>query len=371
MLEHAAAVPDAIMLVNGDPNFTTPGHIIDAAAKAAHAGRTGYSPGQGIMPLREALVAKLAVRNGINTTAQEICVTVGACGGLYTTLLMLLDPGDEILVPDPGWTNYEAMVHVLGAQSVPYSVGEGADWQLDPVRLEAAVTDRTKALLLNSPNNPTGSVLSEQTLRRVLEIAERHDLWVVSDEAYDELIFDTTHVSAASVAGSDRVISIFSFSKTYAMTGWRVGYVTGPREFVRELSLHQEPVYSCASTVSQYAALAALAGPQDCVGEMVAAYRHRRDTVARIIEDSRCGYHQPDGGFFVMVDCRIHSPDSWKFALAALTQAGVGVVPGAAFGAQGEGYVRLTLATAEEPLIEGVQRLVEFIRTGEGNTDGN
>ncbi len=357
MLEIARSVPNPIMLVNGDPNFGTPAHIIDAAAAAAHRGATGYAPGQGVAELREAISDKVKQRNGIVASSDQVCITTGACGGLYTSLALLVDPGDEILIPNPGWSNYAAMAHFLGAFSVGYPVGHEASWSLDPARLEAAITPRTKVILVNSPGNPTGDVETSARLSAVLEIAERHDLWVISDEAYDELVFEKSHTSTASLGGEERVISIFSFSKTYAMTGWRVGYVVGPNEFTRQLSLHQEPVVSCASTISQHAALAALRGPQDCVKEMVNAYRDRRDRLVAELDAMGCSYHSPEGAFFLMVDIRSSGLGSWDFAKKLLEQEGVGVVPGAAFGDGGEGFVRVTLAAKEDDLTNGAARI--------------
>jgi len=358
MLEHAREVDSPVMLANGDPNFVTPAHIIDAAAAAAHAGGTGYSPGDGLLSLREAVAAKLGRVNRIQAAVDQVCITTGACGGLYTTLMVLLDPGNELLIPDPGWSNYAAMVHVLNATPVAYPLRPQSGWAVDLDAVQASITPRTRGILLNSPSNPTGAVESAETLARILAIAEEHDLWVISDEAYDQLTFDGPGVSTASLGGEDRVISIFAFSKTYAMTGWRVGYVTGPKAFTRQLSLHQEPVVSCASTVSQHAALAALAGPQDCVTEMVDAYRRRRDLAASILTEGGVPFVMPHGAFFLMVDIRAIGLDSWTCALAMLREHGVGTVPGLAFGSAGEGFLRVTLAAADEQIAAGLSRLV-------------
>ena len=357
MLEHARDVDSPVMLINGDPNFTTPAHIIDGAAEAARAGATGYSPGDGLVPLRDEIVAKLRRVNGIEVGRDQVCVTTGACGGLYTTFMVLVGPGDEVLVPVPGWSNYAAILHVLNGKAVPYPLRPDAGWTLDADALEAAITPRTRAILLNSPSNPTGSVEGAEALRRVLDIAERHALWIVSDEAYDELVFDAPATSIASLGGADRVISIFTFSKSYAMTGWRVGYVAGPATFVRQLGLHQEPVVSCASTISQNAALVALRGPQDCVTTMVSAYSDRRAMAAEILTAGGVPFVNPQGAFFLMVDVRPSGLDSWTYALRALRELGVGTVPGAAFGLRGEGFLRVTLAASDEAIAEGLRRL--------------
>lgn len=361
MLEYAREVPSPVMLVSGDPNFTTPGHIIDAAAEAAHAGMTGYSPGDGLLELREEVARKLMERNEIEADVDQVCITTGACGGVFTSLMMLLGPGDEILLPDPGWSNYAAMVHVLGATARPYPLRAENGWTADVEEIEAAIGPHTRVLLLNSPGNPAGGVESEAKIQALLEVAARHNLWVVSDEAYDQLYFQQRPTSAAAVGDPSRVVSVFSFSKTYAMTGWRVGYVTGPKEFVRQLSLHQEPVVSCASTVSQCAALAALRGPQDCVQEMVSAYRRRRDLAAYELTAGGIPFALPLGSFFLLVDIRSSGLDSWDFARRLLQDEQIATVPGVAFGDGGEGYVRLTLAAAEESIHRGVQALIRTL----------
>ncbi|MBI1377337.1 MAG: aminotransferase class I/II-fold pyridoxal phosphate-dependent enzyme [Frankiales bacterium] len=357
MLEHARDVDSPVMLINGDPNFTTPSHIIDAAASSAHAGATGYAPGDGLVPLREAITDKLRRVNGIDVGRDQVCVTTGACGGLYTTFLVLVGPGDEVLVPDPGWSNYAAILHSLNGRAVPYPLRPDAGWTLDADALEASITPRTRAILLNSPSNPTGSVEGAESLRRVLEIAQRHDLWIVSDEAYDELVFGAPATSIASLGGHDRVISVFTFSKTYAMTGWRVGYVVGPASLIRQVGLHQEPVVSCASTISQNAALAALQGPQDCVSTMVSAYDRRRRLASDILATGGVPFVDPRGAFFLMIDVRASGLDSWEYALRALRELGVGTVPGAAFGLRGEGFLRVTLAASDEAIEDGLTRL--------------
>lgn len=361
MFDIALKTDSPIMLLGGDPNFTTPAHIIDGAAEAAHAGATGYSLGGGIPVLREAIVEKVRERNGVACSFEQVVVTTGGCGGLFTSLMMMLDPGDELLVPDPGWSNYPAMAHVLGATAVGYPLDPQRGLCADPAAMDRLVTDRTRAVLVNSPGNPTGAVESEENLRAILEVAARHDLWVISDECYDELIFDGRHTSMATLGHEERVVTVFTFSKSYAMTGWRVGYVVAPAEFAELLSLHQEPVVSCASTISQHAALTALRGPQDCVGEMVAAYRARRGFAAAELDRREVAYVWPTGGFFMMVDVSATGLDSWEFSRRLLGETGVAVVPGLAFGASGEGYVRVSLAAADENVTEGTRRLAEFV----------
>jgi aspartate aminotransferase len=360
MLELAREVPDPLLLVSGDPDFGTSEHIIDGAAAAALGGATGYAPAIGIAPLRAAIAKKLTQVNRMEADADQICVVTGACGGLYTTLLLLVGPGDDVLVPNPGWSNYAAMVHVLGGRAVGYPVGPSTGWKLDPEAVEAAVSAKTRAIILNSPGNPTGVVWTPESLQAVVALAARRGIPVVSDEAYDELVFNGEPFSVGSVAPSPELISVFTFSKTYAMTGWRIGYVHSDADFTRELSLHQEPVTSGASMVSQHAALAALEGPQRAVSEMVSAYRQRRDQVIGLLCAADVGFVRPDGAFYLMVDIRATGCGSWEFATELLRRRGVGVVPGLAFGSEGEGYVRVSLAVAPEVVREGVTRLLDL-----------
>jgi len=362
MIELAAGVPDPLMLVSGDPDFVTPGHIIDGAAAAAHGGATGYAPSAGIAALREAIAAKVRARNGLDADVPGVCVTTGGCGGLFSSLLVLVDPGSEVLVPDPGWSNYAAIVHVLRSTPVGYPLDADAGFTLDPAQIEARITPRTRAILLNSPNNPTGTVETEARLRAVLDIAERHDLWVISDECYDQLVFDGRHVSTATLGDPARVVTVFTFSKTYAMTGWRVGYVVAAPDVARQIALHQEPVVSCASTVSQHAALTALRGPQDIVGVMVDAYRSRRDAAIAELDAAGVPTVRPGGSFFLMADIRGAGLGSWAFAQQLLERTGVAIVPGAAFGPAGDGYVRISLAVAQDVVVEGARRLGGLVR---------
>lgn len=361
MLDLARDVPNPLMLISGDPNFGTPAHIIDAAAEASHAGRTGYAPAIGLPPLREALAKKVHERNSITADADQICVSTGACGALFTSLMLLAGPGDDVLVPDPGWSNYAAMIHVLGARCIPYP--SGLDEPVFDGRLvESLITPRTRAIVINSPSNPAGQVASPDDLRRVLEFAQAHDLWVISDEAYDEIVFDgSPRCSLAALGGEDRVVTIFSASKTYAMTGWRLGYAVGPASFITQLSLHQEPVFSSAPTISQHATLAAVTGDQACVSEMTDAYQRRRDVAAATLAAHDIAFVPPGGAFFVMVDVSSTGLDSWTFARRLLEEQHVGVVPGLAFGARGEGYVRISLAAADDVVEEGVIRMADLI----------
>jgi aspartate/methionine/tyrosine aminotransferase len=286
--------------------------------------------------------------------------------------MLIVEPGDDVLLPDPGWSNYAAQVHVLGGNPITYPVGRSAGWQLDPAAVEAALTPRTSAILLNSPSNPAGVVLDPDALIAVAKLADRRGIAVVSDEAYDQIVFSGKPFSVASHIASEQIVTVYAFSKTYAMTGWRLGYAVGPRAFIRELSLHQEPIVSSASTIAQHAALVALRGPQDCIGEMVDAYHERSRFVVAALTDAGLPPVEPGGSFFVMADIGSTGLDSWEFSTWLLREYGVGVVPGAAFGAEGEGFVRITLAASPERLEEGMARIAAAAsRLRSEGTDGN
>ena len=352
----AARYPDTLNLGIGDPNFDTPAHIIEAAARAAFDGFTKYTASGGLETLRELVALKVRTRNGLACDLENVVVTTGGCGGLFTTLLSVAGPGDEVLLPDPGWANYEPMVHAVGARPVHYSLDPARAFAPDLEALETRLSARTRALVVNSPGNPTGAVYDADVLGPLVELARRAGAWLVSDECYDELVFEGAHTSTATVDGDEGVVTVFTFSKSYAMTGWRIGYVVAPAEAAAVIAKAQEPVVGNASSVSQKAAEAALTGPQDCVGEMRDAYRERRDAVCRLLDGAGVGYVRPRGAFYLMVDV---SPAgaSWPFARRLLDEHRVAVVPGAAFGPSGDGFGRVSLCVDPDVLTEGVGRL--------------
>jgi aspartate/methionine/tyrosine aminotransferase len=360
MADLARSVPDVLNLGVGDPNFVTPPHIIESAAQAARDGFTKYTPSDGYVSLRELLAAKVRERNGLDASVEQVVVTSGGCGGLFTSLLVLLDPGDEILLPDPGWANYPPMAHVLNARPVLYPLDPARGWAPDLDALESLVGARSKAIILNSPGNPTGAVSDRDVLADVLDLARRKDLWVISDECYDEIVFDGEHISTATVGDADRVLTVFTFSKSYAMTGWRLGYVVAPPEVAAALAKAQEPVVGNASSISQKGGEAALSGPQDCVRQMREAYRERRDIATALLDEAGVGYVRPRGAFYLMADV---SPagGSLPFAKRLLQEEHVSVVPGSAFGPGGEGWVRVSLCVDPDVLREGLVRLAAAV----------
>ena len=361
IMDLALELPDAVRLEIGDPDFETPAHIVDAAAEAARAGFTHYAPSVGLASLRALVADKVSARNGFACRPEQVVVTTGACGGLHATLHALLDPGDRLLVPDPGWTTLVPMALSAAVEPVPYRLDAARGFALDPDALEAAVGPRTRAVVLNSPSNPTGAVASREALDRALEIAAAHNLWVISDECYEDLVFDGRHESPAALGDPDRVISVFSFSKSYAMTGWRIGYVVAPAGVAPLVAKAQEPLVSSASTISQKAAEAALTGPQDVVAAMRETYRRRRDNACLQLDAAGVGYVRPGGAFYLMVDVARDPDGADAFAHRLLLERHVAVVPGSAFGEGGRGFVRVSLAAADASLATGLERLAEAL----------
>jgi aspartate aminotransferase len=358
----ALRTPGAIRLDVGQPNFPTPKHISEAGKRAIDENKTYYTHTQGLISLREKLVAKLERVNGIAVTPDRIACGPGGVGALAAVFGAVVEAGDEVLLPDPGWPNTRLMLTWTGARGVFYPCPAESGFQPDLDALAGLVTPRTKMLLINSPNNPTGAVYPAATIERVIEIAQRHNLWLISDECYDQIILDGSWTSPASLAPDDpRIASVFTFSKSYSMTGWRIGYVAGSAELIDTATKVLESNSSCVSTISQVAAEAALDGPQDCVIEMVAAYRHRRNVVVDILREADMLINEPTGAFYCMADvsrARLHSRD---FALRLLREKGVSVAPGSAFGEVAGQAVRISLASSDSDLREGVGRLAEFV----------
>lgn len=359
IMDLAWSMPEVIHLEVGEPNFPSPQHAVEAAVTAARAGATRYTPNAGIPELRAALALKVVQRNGVPASPDGIVVTAGAVEALYSTLLALLDPGDGLLLPDPGWPNFRMMANLLRAEEQPYVLRAEDGYVPTADAIERAVTDRTKVLLLNSPSNPLGTVLDPQRAQELYELARSYDLWIVSDECYDELVFEGAGYSIGSQDPDERVVSIYSFSKSYAMTGWRVGYAVVPERLADTAAKLQEPLISCVSAPSQHAALAAVEGPQDVVGHMLASYRERRNLVVDHLDAADIPALKPAGAFYVWVDIGGSGVSGRDFARALVREDGVAVVPGSAFGGAGDHAIRLSLATDRQLLTEGVLRLVE------------
>jgi aspartate aminotransferase len=362
VMELAWKDPEAVHLEVGEPDFPTPEYVVEAAYEAARTGHTRYAPNAGLPELREALADKVTRRNSYEVRPDQVVVTQGGIQALYLVLLALLEPGDEVLLPDPAWPNFRMIAHLLGARVLPYPLVSEGDFLPRLEDLERLVTPRTRAILVNSPSNPLGTVVPRELLETLLAFARQRGLWYISDEVYDEVVFDDAFASAGAVADpGDRLVSIYSFSKVYAMTGWRVGYLVAPPDLAKLLTGMQEPIVSCVNTPAQMAALAAVTGPQDVVRKMREAYKTRRDELLEVLDRGGLPSSRPSGAFYVWTDVSAASVPSMDFARALIEREHVAVAPGSAFGELGQGYVRLSLASSREDLLDGASRLVRFV----------
>ena len=354
--------PGTIRLDVGQPDFPTPQHVKDAGKRAIDENKTFYTHTQGLLSLREKLVDKLARVNGIKTTPEAIACGPGGVGAIAAMFAAVLEQGDEVLLPDPGWPNYRMMLPWLGTRGIFYPCPPEYGFQPDLESLARLISPRTKILVVNSPNNPTGAVYPEATVAAMIDLAQSHNLWLLSDECYDQIVFDGSWTSPAKLApDDDRIVTAFTFSKTYAMTGWRLGYIAGSVDLIDTATKVLESNSSCVSTITQVAAEAALTGPQDCVGEMVSAYRRRRDLVVDILKDAELLISEPTGAFYIMADVSLRGLPAREFSFALLREQGVSAAPGTAFGEVASEAVRISLASSEADLREGVGRLARFV----------
>jgi aspartate aminotransferase len=361
---------DVVHLEFGEPDFPTPPHIADAAIRSIRDERQGYGPGNGILALREAIADRVGRVNGITAAPDQIIASAGGTGGLMALLACFCAPGDEVLVPDPAWAGYDGMLAAVGARLVRYPLAPERGWQPDLDALESAITPRTTVLLVNSPSNPCGAVYPRETITRLLDIARRHDLWLLSDECYDEFVYEGEHVSPAALDDEGRVVTIGTCSKPYAMTGWRVGWVVAPASLARAVTIAVSAQINNLPLFTQRAALAALTGPQDCVREMAAAYRARRDTVASMLQERGLLEYVPAGAFYYLLPAvRVVPPESRPafdgvaFAEALIAARKIAVAPGVAFGPAASGYMRVSLASTLESLRAGIEGLFDFAST--------
>ncbi|MFB6071690.1 MAG: pyridoxal phosphate-dependent aminotransferase [Halobacterium sp.] len=332
-----AAGEDAINLGLGQPDFPTPEHARQAAVDAIEAGKAdGYTSNRGTPDLVDAIVEKHARDNDLDVAPEGVIATAGGSEALHLALEAHVDPGEEVLFPDPGFVSYDALTRIAGGTPVGLPLRD--DLTLDPATVEEHITDETAAFVVNSPANPTGAVQSTEDMRAFARIADEHDVLCVSDEVYEHIVFEGEHRSPMEFAETDNVVVVNACSKTYSMTGWRLGWVAASeRRAERMLRVHQY-VQACASAPAQYAAEAALTGPQDVVDEMVASFEERRDVLLDGLEDMGLDVPTPQGAFYAMPEV----PGGW---VDEVLDRGVVVVPGDAFGAHGEGYARISYAT--------------------------
>lgn len=347
----------------GEPDFDTPAHVVKAAQDALSAGKTRYGPTTGEAKLRQLIAEKLSRENGVPTKPEQVLVTNGGKHSLFNAILAMIEPGDEVIVPAPYWVSYPQMVHLAGGTPVVVETSFADGFRMSAERLESAITPRTKLVILNSPSNPTGAMYSRAELEALAKVILKHDVYVLSDEIYEYLVYGKEHVSIASLGDAIRERTIVSsgFAKGFAMTGWRIGFIAGPKQIVSAAADIQGHSTSNVCTFAQYGAIAALEGGRECVERMCQAFAERRvmmlDTLGTI---PGIRVFEPDGAFYVFVDVSKTGLSSLEFADKLLEEEKVAVTPGVAFGA--EGFIRLSFAADMATLKKGVDRISRFVR---------
>ncbi|MCR6111921.1 aminotransferase [Bacillus sp. A301a_S52] len=360
----ASSMENIISLGVGEPDFTTPWNVREASIHSLERGITAYTANAGLMELRDAISDYLHRRFTLSYNPKnEIVVTVGASEGIDLALRAVIDPGDEVLIVEPCFVAYAPLVSLMGGIPVSVPVKAENHFELKASDVADKITERTKAIMLSFPNNPTGAVLSESALEDVAKVVVKHDLIVISDEIYAELTYDTSHASVPNAVGMrERTILISGFSKAFAMTGWRVGYIAAPEPYASAmLKIHQYAMM-CASTMAQYAALEALTNTQDEMEEMIVSYRQRRNYFVKSLREIGLSCHMPGGAFYVFPSIQSTGLSSESFAEQLLMSQKVAVVPGHVFGAGGEGYIRCSYAASMKQLEEAVDRIDLFLK---------
>ena len=359
-----ASGADVVHFEIGEPDFDTPRNIKEAAKRALDEGYTHYTPSQGIPELREAIAEHERDYKGIPVDPSRVVVSPGAKVMIMFALQVLVNEGDEVIYPDPGYTAYKGLIMLAGGKPVPLELRAEEGFEVNAERLESLVTSNTKLIILNSPGNPTGNISRKHELDEIARIALERDLYVISDEVYSRIIYDGEHLTIASIPGMvERTVIVDGFSKTYAMTGWRLGYGIMPEEMVRPLVRLQSNSVSCATAFVQKAGVEALRGDQGPVEEMVAEFRRRRDRIFELLgEIPHVKARKSEGAFYVFLDIRELGMSSREFASYLLEKHGVCLLPGDLFGERGEGYVRISYATSMENIEKGIERIARAVR---------
>ena len=353
---------DAINFTIGDPDLSTPKPICDAAYKAVIEGRTHYAPNAGIPELRDAICNFVANKKRVNYSPEQCIITVGAVSAIYLSLMALVNPGDEVIIIPPYWSQYKNMTLLLEGKPV---MVEKLDKHLNPdmEELEKLVTNRTKAIVINNPNNPSGHVYPESVLKGVADIAIRHGLYVFADEVYDSLVYDKPFVSMASYCPAENLLLFNSCSKSFAMTGWRVGYMLGPVDFVKSVVKLQQNMVASVPTMTQYAALEAITHADEYIPQVVNVFSKRREVLIENLKQvEKVKFNYPEGTFYAFLDISETELTSKEFTFGLLDKEHVAVVPGYAYGDNFNNYVRLAFTQKENIIIEGIERIRRFIQ---------
>lgn len=360
MISEARAYDDVIVMGRGDPDFDTPAHIVEAAKDAMVNHHADYSPPEGLLPLREAIAERVKRVNNIDVDpATEVVVTNGGQEALFLMTVAANGPGDEMIVPEPNYNTYADSLAFAGGVKVEVQAFAENDFRADPADVRAAVSDKSRSLLLVSPNNPAANVISPADMREMLSIAIEHDLIILADDIYDLFVYDEfEHISPASLpGGKERTLTLNALSKAYSMTGWRLGWIVGPADLMARVREFKAAISGGASVISQYAGLAALTGPQDPVEMMAEAYRRRRRLMLDALDEMGISYGLPQGGQFVFADISFTGLDSGELAQRILTEQHVLAYPGSAFSKDRKDYLRMTFLQPEDRLREGLERM--------------
>lgn len=359
LMELAARLPGVISLGRGDPDLATPAHIIAAAQERALHGTLDLMPAEGLPELRTAIAAKLHRDNNLAVTPENVLVTTGGQEALFLLIQVLLNPGDEILVPDPRYTSYDQAIELAGGKMVLVPTTEDDAFDLDADRLRERITPRTKAILIVTPSNPTAGIVTEKNLRGIAELAIEHNLTVISDEIYEKYVWDGwANLSIGAFPGmAERTITLNGFSKTYAMTGWRVGYIAAPLDFVGNVMRFKQVINLAAPTLSQWAAHAALTGPQACIDDSRKIFLERRELMKRGLDEMGLTYGDPRGAFYIFANTSVTGMTATEFAYRLLEEEKVLVFPGTGFGAGWDNYVRISLLQPKEKLVQAIERM--------------
>ena len=360
----ANSIEDCISLGVGEPDFDTPCHITEEGIYSLEQGRTFYTSNQGLPELREEIAKWNKRKYNLDYSKEEIIITCGGSEAIDIALRATLNPGDEVIILEPNYVCYEPDIILAGGVPIKIKLKNENEFRLTPEELESVITPKTKILLMNYPNNPTGAIMAKENLEKIAKVIIKHDLLVISDEIYSELTYEGKHFSIGALPGMrDRTITINGFSKTYSMTGWRLGYVMGPKEIMDQVKKIHQFVIMSAPTISQYAGLEALRNGDNDIERMKKEYDKRRKYLLK--EFNRLGLpcFEPKGAFYIFPDIRKYNMSSEEFATELLNKEHVVVVPGTAFGDSGEGFIRISYAYSQDALKEAIKRIERFLKS--------
>jgi aspartate aminotransferase/aminotransferase len=359
--ERAALGHPVLHMEVGEPNFPTPEHIVAASFAAVRNGATGYTPNAGTVGLRSAVADRVNSRLDLDVDISNVCITSGAVMALYLALMAIIEPGDEVLIPDPGWPNYQSAVTMAQGESVTYELDPASGYTLDIAELAARLTPRTRVIMINFPGNPTGGIISPERMRELLVFANENDLWVISDEVYEDFTYGATHTSVLLDGLLERLIMVSGASKSYSMTGWRIGWMVAASNIITAAIKLIEPLTSCPSSVSQAAAETALRGSQYSVEAMHAAYEAGAAIAAEILQPAGLLPFVPRGAFYALVEIGASGLSSDEFTRRLLDERGVAVAPGLTFGQSSSTLVRISTALTEADLRRGCETIRDFV----------